>query len=144
MRVLVDTNIIVDVLQNREPWCDDGKQLFMAIANKQIIGCVTAKEIADIHYISRKQFNGNENIDQKCRNIIAKILTLFELLDTLAEDCQNAFAIQNNDYEDAIMLATAFRCKVDCIVTRDKEHYITNDIPIYTPDVFIKKMNNGF
>ncbi|MBR1599869.1 MAG: PIN domain-containing protein [Lachnospiraceae bacterium] len=144
MRVLVDTNIIIDVLQNREPWCNAGKQLFLAIANKQIIGCVTAKEIADIHYISRKQFKGHENIDGKCRDIIAKILTLFELLDTMAADCQNAFAIQNNDYEDAIMLSTAIRCRVDCIITRDKEHYIVEDFPIYTPDIFIEKMNDGF
>ena len=54
MRVLLDTNIILDVLQKREPWFEDGKKIFLAIAKKEIIGCVTAKEIADIHFFSRK------------------------------------------------------------------------------------------
>ena len=38
MRMLVDTNVIIDVLQNRQPWCEAGKKVFLAIANKQIIG----------------------------------------------------------------------------------------------------------
>ena len=38
MRMLVDTTVIIDVLQNRQPWCEAGKKVFLAIANKQIIG----------------------------------------------------------------------------------------------------------
>ncbi len=72
MRVLLDTNVIIDVLQKREPWFEPGKELFIAIANKQFIGCVTAKEIADVYFFARKQFRGEENVDQKARGIIGK------------------------------------------------------------------------
>ena len=48
MRVLLDTNIVVDVLQRREPWFQDGAVIFRAIANKQIEGCLTAKQITDL------------------------------------------------------------------------------------------------
>ena len=54
MRVLLDTNVIVDVLQQREPWHRDGEHIFLAAAMKQFTACVTAKQIADIHYLTRK------------------------------------------------------------------------------------------
>ena len=140
MRVLIDTNVIIDVLQNRQPWCESGKKIFLAIANKQVIGCITAKQLADIHYFSRKQFKEQDNIDAKCRTVITKLLALFELLDTLGIDCQDAIAYENNDYEDAIMISTAVRSGVDAIVTRDSGHYNSAPIPVYTADEFLKKV----
>ncbi len=134
MRALIDTNVIIDVLQDREPWCAAGKKIFLAAANKEIGGCLTAKQLADIHFISRKQFKGRENIDSISRKIISKLLMLFDVLDTTASDCLEALDINNNDYEDAIMIATALRCHADCIITRDVNHFHTSIIPIYTPE----------
>ena len=48
MKVLIDTNVIVDVLQSREPWCRQGQAIFLAAANRRITGCITAKEAAVI------------------------------------------------------------------------------------------------
>ena len=137
MRALLDTNVIVDVLQRREPWFSDGKKIFYAIANKQIIGCITAKEAADIHYFSRKQFTGQKNVDAKARQVMAKLYALFELIDTLAIDCQNAIAIENNDYEDAIMIESATRVGLDCIITRNPDHFKTAAISVYSPAEFV-------
>lgn len=140
MRVLLDTNVILDVLQKRAPWFESGRKLFLAIANNQIQGCFTAKQAADIHFFSRKQFKEETNIDEKARQVVSKLYTLFELMDTTAEDCQNALSITNNDYEDAILIAGAVRGKVDCIVTRNPEHFQVSPIPAYTPDEFVRKM----
>ena len=142
MRILVDTNVIIDVLQNRQPWCESGKAIFLAIANKQVAGCVTAKQIADIHYFSRKQFKEQENVDSKGRTVITKLLALFELLDILGIDCQDAIVYENHDYEDAIMISTAVRSGVDAIVTRDSSHYKSAPIPVYTADEFASKITN--
>ncbi len=141
MRVLLDTNVIVDVLQRREPWFADGQKIFYAIANKQITGCITAKEAADIHFFSRKQFTGQENVDAKARQVMTKLYALFELIDTLGIDCQNAIAIENNDYEDAIMIESAVRSGLDCIVTRNPEHFKVSPIPVYSPSEFAQKLN---
>ena len=143
MKVLVDTNMIIDVLQNRQPWSEAGKKIFLAIANNQIMGCVTAKQIADIHYFSRKQFREQENVDAKCRAVITKLLALIELLDTLGIDCQDAIAYENNDYEDAIMISTAVRSGIDAIVTRDCSHYKSAPIPVYTADEFLMKLTSS-
>ena len=143
MRVLLDTNVIVDVLQRREPWFDDGRKIFYAIANKQITGCITAKEAVDIHFFSRKQFTGQENVDLKARQVMTKLYALFELIDTLGIDCQNAIAIENNDYEDAIMIESAVRSGLDCIVTRNPEHFKPSPLPVYLPSEFVLKLNES-
>jgi len=138
MRAVLDTNVILDVLQQREPWCRSGQAIFLAIANKQITGCFTAKQAADIHFFSRKQFRGQENVDEKARNILAKLFSLFEVIDTLATDSQNALGIPNNDYEDAMLIESAKRSGADCIVTRNPEHFGAASLPIYTPEDFLK------
>lgn len=140
MRALLDTNVMVDVLQRREPWFADGQKIFYAIANKRIIGCITAKEAADIHFFSRKQFTGQENVDEKARQVMTKLYAIFELVDTLGIDCQNAIAIKNNDYEDAIMIESAVRAGLDCIVTRNPDHFKAASIPVYSPAEFVKKL----
>lgn len=137
MRVLLDTNVIVDVLQQREPWCESGKVIFLAIARQQITGCITSKEAADIHFFSRKQFKGEENVDEKARQVLSKLFTLFEVIDTLEDDCKNALAFPNNDYEDAIMIESAKREGIDCIITRNPEHFTLSPVKVYSPDEFL-------
>ena len=92
MKILLDTNVVLDVLQKRSPWFEDGKEIFLAVAANQIDGFVTAREVADIHFFSRKQFRGEENIDQKVRKIISGILAVIiplltiPLISKLAKD----------------------------------------------------------
>lgn len=137
MKALLDTNIVVDVLQRREPWFQDGATIFRAIANKQVEGWLTAKQITDLHFFSRKQFKGEENVDVKARQIIGKLLAIFSLIDTLGIDCQNALGNENGDYEDAVLIESAARAGVDCIVTRNPEHFKSATVPVYAPDQFV-------
>ena len=142
MRVLLDTNVIIDVLQNREPWCESGKKIFLSVARKDFSGCITAKEAADIHFFAKKQFKGEENVDNKARQILIKLFSLFEIIDTTESDCKNALSFPNNDYEDAIMIETALRSGVDCIITRNTEHFSESPVKIYTPDEFVEIIND--
>lgn len=138
MRAILDTNVVVDVLQRREPRFQDGAVIFRAIANKQVTGCLTAKQIADLHFFSRKQFKGEENVDARARQVVGKILSLFELIDTLGIDCQNALGINNGDYEDAILIESAARAGVEYIVTRNPAHYKTSSVQVYSPAEFVR------
>ena len=142
MRVILDTNVILDVLQQREPWCEDGRKVFQAIANNQIIGCITSKEATDIYYFARKQFTAQENVDIKAREIMLKLYSLFEVIDTLAVDCYNAISINNGDYEDAIMIESATRSGIDLIVTRNPEHFTPSPIKVLSPSEFVLKLEN--
>ena len=137
MKALIDTNVILDVLQSREPWYKQGQSIFLACAGHIITGCITAKQAADIHFFSRKQFVGEENVDEKARRILASLFSLLEVLDSLAVDSLNAIGVPKGDYEDAMMIETAARSGVDCIITRNTAHFTAGGIPTYTPDEFV-------
>lgn len=134
MRILLDTNVVVDVLQHREPWFQSSVEIIRAVASRQIVGCLTAKQIADVYFFSRKQFKGEEEVDVKARQVVKKILSLFTLIDTLDIDCLNALGIKNGDYEDALLVASAVRSDIDGIVTRNPNHFRNVSIAIYSPD----------
>ena len=100
---LFDTCIVLDVLQKREPFFDDAHKLFLAVANRRIKGCLTAKSILDIFYLFHRQ---SHNADET-RKSISALLNLFEILDTSAIDCRKAILSGISDYEDAVMTETA-------------------------------------
>lgn len=72
---------------------------------------------------------------------MTKLYALFELIDTLGIGCQNAIAIANNDYEDAVMIESAVRSRIDCIVTRNPEHFKPSSIHICAHSWFAQKLN---
>ena len=139
MNVFLDTNVVIDVLQNRQPWCEDGKKVFYAIANKQIEGYITAKEATDIYFVSRRQFSGQKDLDQKARKILYTLFDVFEVADTLGTDCKSALGINNNDYEDAVMIACAMRIKADAILTRNPKDFKNSPVMVLSPAEFAKK-----
>ena len=143
MKVILDTNVILDVLQKREPWFADSVAVFYAAANRQITACFTAKQAADIHFFARKLFRGEERVDERARGIVANLFSVFELLDVLASDCRDALAISNGDYEDTILISVAIREKADLIVTRDPEHFGTSRVLAVTPAELLSRLETS-
>lgn len=133
MRVLLDTCVVIDVLQGREPFCRAGQSLFLLAANQRFTGCITAKASTDIHYIMRRYFHD----DKESRATMQKLFTLFEVLDTTGMDCRRAIPSTISDYEDAVMIETAARSDVDAIITRNAKDYIQSPVTVYSPDQFI-------
>ena len=143
MKVLLDTNVIVDVLQQREPWRQDGETIFIAAAMNEITACITAKQIADIHYMTKKLFKGQPYVDSLAKQVIGKLMAFMELEDTCAADCQAAMGINNNDFEDAMLMACAARESMDYIITRNEGHFKSSSVPVATPADFVKLLNRG-
>ena len=134
MRVLIDTCVIVDVLQNREPFAAEAQQIFFAVANKQAIGYISAKSVFDIYYLTHRSTHS----DDETRKILKTLLGLFDILDTTQLDCRQALSSDISDYEDAVMCETAKRCDVDCIVTRNQKDYVKSEVTVYSPRDFLE------
>ena len=130
MNIVFDTCVIVDILQKREPFCEDAVNLLYAVSNQQINGIITAKSLTDIYYLLRKSLN-----EQAVRELLSNMTELFDIVDTTGADCKLALISDMKDYEDAIMLETAKRIKADGIVTRNLKDYQTEDVKIYSPGV---------
>jgi len=133
MKVLIDTCVIVDSLQNREPFSQSSNKIFLAAANKKIDAYITAKSLTDIYYLTQRITHSNE----KTREIIQKLLILYGLLDTAGIDCKKAIVSDISDYEDAVMIQTAIRSGMDCIVTRNVKDYAKAPVKIYDPEDFL-------
>ncbi|MCM1540940.1 MAG: PIN domain-containing protein [Blautia sp.] len=134
MRVLIDTCVIIDALQSRVPFAEAAQQIFMRSANKQFDGYMTAKSVADIYYLTHRLLHS----DVESRRILSKLFTLFHLLDTTSLDCRKAISSEIGDYEDAIMVETAIRSEMDCIVTRNVKDYANSPVMVYEPAAFLK------
>lgn len=132
MRALIDTCIIIDALQNREPFAADAQAIFLAAANKQFDGFLTANCMTDIYYLTHRKTHN----DKETRQILNKLLYLFDLLDTTAMDCRHALLSSMTDFEDAVMVESAIRCNLDCIVTRNIKDYEKALLPVYSPAAF--------
>ena len=136
MRALLDTCVIIDALQSREPFCKSAQTIFLAAANNQFIGCITAKSVTDIYYLTHRCTHDNK----AARAVLSKLFTIFDVLDTAGMDCRHAIPSAVSDYEDAVMVETAVRTESDCIVTRNSRDFQKSGVPVYTPEEFLKKL----
>lgn len=139
MIAVIDTCIIIDALQNREPFCDDAQKIFLAVSNRKFYGVLTAKSITDIFYIIRRSVH-NDEMTKEC---IQKLFILFDIADTFAVDCQIALGAETKDYEDAVMIETAKRIGADGIITRNIKDYAVADLPVYSPSEFLNLLDEN-
>ena len=136
MRALIDTCVIIDALQNREPFAQEAQQIFFTIANKHATGYIFAKSVLDIYYLAHRSTHS----DEVTRKILKTLLGLFDILDTTQLDCRQALSSDISDYEDAVMCETAKRCDVDCIVTRNQKDYAKSEVTVYSPAEFLEQI----
>lgn len=136
MRALIDTCIVIDALQAREPFSTDAQNIFLAVANKRYVGFLTAKSATDIYYLTHRHIH----CEHETRQILHTLFSLFELLDTTGMDCRQALSSELTDYEDAIMVESALRGGIDCIVTRNLKDYPKSPIQVYSPSGFLAQI----
>jgi len=136
MRALIDTCVVIDALQSREPFCREAQAIFLAVANRQFTGFLTAKSATDIYYLTYRHTHS----DKETRIVLNKLFGLFELLDTAGMDCRKAVSSDISDYEDAVMVESALRAGIDCIITRNIKDYVNAPVPIYTPADFLQRI----
>lgn len=136
MRILIDTCIVIDALQNREPFNKNAQEIFLLAANRKFDGFITAKSVTDIYYLTHRLTHNDKNT----RSILSRLFKLFDLADTTGTDCKYALSSEVSDYEDAVMIETALRTQMDAIVTRNTKDYSKSVVSVLTPDALIQKI----
>lgn len=134
MRALIDTCIIIDALQAREPFAKDAQDVFLAAANNMFLGYISAKAVTDIYYLMHRHTHS----DKTSRDTLNKLFSLFDVFDTAGIDCRKAALSPVSDFEDAVMVETALRSEADCIVTRNLRDFAKSPVPVYEPKQFLK------
>ena len=125
MKVLVDTNIILDFLLEREPFFTDADTLIQTIRADQIQGYLTATTLTDIFYIARKPKGV-----QIAKQYISDLLALMRICPVNKRILNVAISSNLPDFEDAVQLACAMALNLDAIVTRDPQGFASATLPI--------------
>lgn len=128
MKVLIDTNIILDVLCKRPAFYEDSAKIFKLCEVKKISGVISALSIPNIMYILRKELDAD-----KTREILDSLLLIFSVADLKADDLKKAADMRFKDYEDAIQSACATRIKANYIVTRNIKDFSESKVTAIKP-----------
>jgi predicted nucleic acid-binding protein len=135
MKVLLDTNILLDIVEKREPYFSDSYQVFMKSATREIEAIIGASSVTDIYYVARR----NSNDPKQALSYIIDLLNVVNAVDTKAVDVQNAIKLNFSDFEDAVVTATAMRENALYIITRNVSDYKNSPIASITPTNFLQK-----
>lgn len=133
MKILLDTNVIIDVLTSREPWNKSAEKIILMGANNIVDLYITASSATDIYYLIRKYLKDTKASKQ----IMNKLYSLVGILDVTGADCIDALTSTICDYEDAVLERVAISQKMDYIVTRNVKDYLSGNMKVLLPDAFI-------
>jgi len=137
MKILFDTNVILDVLLDREPFVNDAALLMSMVEKSEIIGFICATTVTTIHYLATKALD-----HQAASRHIQTLLSLFVIapVNRLVLEC--AAASKFKDFEDAVLHEAAVHAGVEYIVTRNIVDFKYSKLPIFDPAEFINALES--
>ena len=135
MRLLIDGNIILDVLQNREPHVADSAKIWKLCETDQMEGYASGLTFSNLVYIMRKELN-----PEKINEVFKTLGLIFRFTDLTVSDMAKAAEMQWDDFEDALQAATAERIHADNIITRNVKDFKQSRIVAFTPTEFLTRL----
>ena len=137
-RILLDTNVVLDVLLDRKPYVDASAAAWASVETGVSEGMLAAHAVTTIHYLIRKEM-GNA----KAARTISAILRVFEVAVVDGVVIREALQLPVADFEDAVTAAAARLAGCACIVTRDPKGFRGSPVRPMTPEAVMPLLNKG-
>ena len=135
MKLLIDTNILLDVMMEREEHYEKSAAIWRGCEAGLFTGFVSVLTAANIMYIMRRQMD-----PETISDVIQKLELIFRFTELTPADLRKAAEMQWRDFEDAIQSVTARRVRADYIITRNTRDYSDSPIQAITPDAFFLQL----
>lgn len=135
MRVLLDTNIIVDILSRRQPFFQNSYDCLVQIFSNGDEPCITSACVTDVVYVLRKYIADKATLLSSVENF----MDLVTVLDTKYSTVKMAFSFALKDYEDAVVIQSAIENGISAIISRNKNDFINAPISAFSPDEFLQQ-----
>jgi len=137
MKVLVDSDVLLDIALGREPWGPTSR----AVLNFCQLGgaeCAVAwHTLSNLYYwLSREE-------EADARAFIAMLVRFAQVVPTGNQDMRVALEQDMPDLEDAMQVAAALACGAERVVTRNLKHYRNSPVPAVTPKDFLASVGRG-
>ena len=133
MKVLLDTNVILDVLLKRKPFLEKSALVLLLSEKKLIDGYVSASSITDIFFLTNATYKDK----QKSMELLKNLLKTINIASVTEEEIFRAVDLNWSDFEDAVQYSTGENIRADYIITRDSKGYINSTITTITPTDFL-------
>ncbi len=132
MKVLLDTNVVLDLLLACKPFADEARAIFVLVENQEIEGYLCATSVTTLHYLIEKETDKTE-----ADEIIGMLLGLFGVAPVTHEVLSDASVRNGGDYEESVIYTSAERMHIDFIITRDKKGFSSSRISVLSPKAFL-------
>lgn len=133
MKVLFDTNVTVDILTNRQPFCTDSIQCYRKLIENDDKIFISTVSVADVMYMTRKHYS---NI-QKQFSVVSDFLSTMKIAKVCKKYLDFAFSGVMTDFEDGIQACCAKRHHAKLIITRNVKDFVNSPVLVVTPTDFL-------
>ncbi|OJV37532.1 MAG: twitching motility protein PilT [Bacteroidales bacterium 36-12] len=133
-KLLIDTNIIVDLLSKRKDFYQEAQELFTLADEQEIKLYISSLTFANTHYLLSRELNANE-----ARKVLIKFKLLVRILPLDDKLLDLALSSDFNDFEDAIQYYTALENNLNIIITRNKKDFKTSKLPVLTAKEYLNR-----
>lgn len=133
MKILLDTNIVLDVLMDRMPFADDAAELFSRVEDGTVMGYLCGTTITTVYYLAAKAVGA-----PRAQEELKKLLTLFEVAPVNRHVLEAALSADFSDFEDAVIHEAARHVGAEAIVTRNQKDFRKSGIPVYSSEEMVK------
>ncbi|ARA92858.1 twitching motility protein PilT [Rhodothermaceae bacterium RA] len=128
MRILFDTNVVLDVLLERNPFVRPASLLFEAVERRKITGLLCATTLTTIDYLVARARDRDT-----ARQGVAWLMQGFEVAPVNRAVLANALSLNFDDFEDAVLHEAARLAGADGLVTRNAPDFRAATLSVYTP-----------
>lgn len=130
--VLVDINILMDILQHREPFYESSAHLLDLIVNGSLTGWIAAHSLTTLHYLIAKNHSISES-----RKILSNLLNHFSVAQVDQIVIKRALELEYKDFEGSVQMICAVQCKADYLITRNVKDYQPALLSVLQPVDFL-------
>ncbi len=133
-KILIDTNVLLDYLLEREPFFEDAKEVILSCTDGKVKGCIAAHSIPDMFFILRKDYDAKER-----REVLLNLCKIFDIEGIDKAKLISGLANENfSDFEDCLQTECAKAYGADYIVTRNVADYLVSDVKAIEPKDYLK------
>jgi len=135
-KVLVDLNIILDVLLDRDPFAREAEWLWTMAESGAIKAYISGTSVTNLSYILQRALG-----TKKAKKVLEDVLKVFRVAKVDQTVITEAIRLSYRDFEDAVQEASARHEKLEAIISRNKKDFRSSEIPVYTASEYVALLN---
>lgn len=133
-RILIDTNVLLDYLLERETFFDDAKKVILSCVDGKVKGCIAAHSIPNMFFILRKDYSIKER-----REVLSNLCSIFDIEGIDKTKLLSGLSNEDfSDFEDCLQMECAKSYGADYIVTRNVADYSVSEVNAIEPREYLK------